>query len=350
MNGEQANQSNNQPNESYGIWQDMANEVRNKNEGAPETSDTETETSDENPDESYELIPEQIEWREGHTDEEVDALADNWDNWASNGIGYYHGQILTDIFNDKELGWKFTDFKDFFDNSYEASFYTKRDENGRSVIDKLGDSLDTLKQVLGEESSEYSSAVKKIFIDIHDGKYKGSRLGYRYPLENEIIFANQEELIERDEEERKEAEEEEKRRREEQDKRRQEAWEKSWRNPNNDAAYKENMETIDRRTFDYLNKILFNLDEIAPAAKDLVMDAINQNILEGTFNGAYLNNQGYFYTGERAEEYRGYDQNRNENDSDGNEPPVSPIVRPNTGRKKPETKTPEDFGFRDWKN
>ena len=79
------------------------------------------------------------------------------------------------------------------------------------------------------------------------------------------------------------------------------------------------------------------------------MDAINQNILEGVFNGAYLTNDGFFYTGKMAEEFRGYDQNRNENDSDGNEPPVSPITRPNAGRKKPETKTPEDFGFRDWK-
>ena len=336
MNGEQANQLNSQSNESYDIWQDMANEVGNKNEETPNTNDPETETSGENHDESYELTPEQIEWREGHTDEEVDALADSWDEWASHGIGYEHGQILTDMFKDKELGWKFEDFKDFFDNAEELMYYARKDEDGYSVIGKLSDSLDTLKQALGEESPEYNSATRKIFTDIHDGKYKGSRLSYKNHYISEIIFADQEERIERDNEERREAEKEERKEYEERGKKTQEAWEKSWRNPNNDTAYKENIETIDGRTVDYLEQIIDNLGRIAPVVKDFVMDTINQNILEGTFNGAYLSNNGYFYTGEMAEEYRGYDQNRNENDPDGNEPPVSPIVRPNTGRKKPE--------------
>ena len=352
MNGEQANQNNGQPNESYSIWQEMADEVRNKNEETPDINDTETEASGEKPDESDELTPEQIEWREGHTDEEVDALADQWDNWADgvSWIGRDHNDILVDIYHDEELGWKFSDFKEFFDNSWYVDNQTPKDRDGCTVGWNLDRALENLKQALGKESPEYKSAARKILIDIRQGKYKDSRLSYDYSEEARIIFANQEELIERDNEKRKEAEEEKKRQREEQDKRSQETWEKSWRNPNNEATYKENVETIDQRTHSYLSKIVSNLDEIAPAAKDLIMDTINQNIVEGTFNGAYLDDHGDFHTGERAERYKGYDQNRNKNDSDGNEPPISPITRPNTSHKKPETKTPEDFGFRDWKN
>ena len=317
----------------------------NNNNNSSEASNT-----DLSEEETDELTPEQIEWREGHTDEEIDALADTWDAWAGHDLGFYHGQILSDMFYDKKLGWKFTDFKDFFDNDYEARFKTERDKDFNSVTSKLCDSLNTMKQVLGEESPEYSSAVRKIFVDIRNGKYKGSRLKYDGYFQGEIIFANQEEAIKRDDEDRREAKEEEDRQREEWIKKREEAWEKSWRNPNNDAAYKKNIATIDQNTLSYLGKILFNLDTIAPAARETVMNAINQNILEGTFNGAYLDSYGDFHIGETAEEYRGYDQNRNRNNPDENEPPASPITRPNTGHKKPETKSPEDFGYRDWNN
>ena len=37
-------------------------------------------------------------------------------------------------------------------------------------------------------------------------------------------------------------------------------------------------------------------------------------------------------------------------DSRDNRPPVPPAENSNSNDRKPEVKTPEDFGFRDWKN
>lgn len=325
----------NVPNEEYpGFDKEKAQQLRDeyKNESIEEN----------NPEE---LTPEEMEWYEGHTDDEVDELSNNWDAWGRVGLGYYHGKILTDMYYDKELGWKFTDFKSFFDNANEINLYSKGDEDSNTVSSKLSNSLDTLKQALGEDSPEYSAAVRKIFVDIHNGKYKDSQLVYDGSSKGEIIFGNQEEAIAENNQRREEAKRKRKEEIEKMEKEREENWKKNWRNPDNNETIMQNRETIDDRTFTYLNRLVANLDKITPEIGKLAMDAINQKLLEGSLNGSYLNNQGFFYTGELANEYRGYDQedgNSNKNDS-----PVSPI-KPN--RKKPEVKTPDDFGFRDWKN
>ena len=113
------------------------------------------------------LTPEQLDWREGHTDEEVNKLADKWDEWATTTLGHQHGKILGEIFEDKSLNWKFSDFETFFKNEDEVHFDTMCDRDGSNITIKLSGSLDILKNVLGDDSPEYSAAAKKIFIDIH---------------------------------------------------------------------------------------------------------------------------------------------------------------------------------------
>ena len=353
MNGEQINRDNNQPNEAYDIWKNVSNEATGKNEENPNPDMSESNNVEAPQSEENELTPQQIEWREGYTDEDVDKLADTWDRWGAHGIGYDHGKILEEMFYNEELGWKYTDFNDFFENSSEIAI-SEMDENLRTVSDKLDESLSTLKQALGEDSPEYKSAVEKIFIDIRNGKYKGSRLKYNGYYngysKGDILFSDQEEDIRRDDQEREKIEQKKLEETKEMEKRRKEMWENSWRNPANDETYRENKETIDERTFSYLNHMVGNLDTIAPKERDLVMDAINQSILEGKFNGAYLDNRGYFHIGKLADEYRGYDQEDKNSASSEDEPSKSPIIRPNSNNKENKPKTPDDFGFRDWNN
>lgn len=358
MDGEQANQNSDQSNETYSVWQNMADEVMGAKENnqilkpqEEELADTNTEASGTDRSEDYELTPEQVEWREGHTDEECDQLANEWDNWMQNDgcIGINQAKILEDISHDKELGWKFSDFETFFENSWEVNFLSKEDRDYRSVGHYLGTSLKILKQAMGEESPVYESAAKKILIDIRDGKYKGARMSYDDRVHTKIIFGDDKDSIEHDDQRRKEKEEEKERRREEEKRKREEAWEKSWRNPRNQAAYDKNLKTMDRRTSDYLSKLLYNLGKLAPEAKESAMSAINQKILEGSLNRAYLSDDGYIWTGELAEEFRGYDQKKHDGrDHDEDKPQIPSIIKPNKGHSSPEEKTPEELGFRDW--
>ena len=213
------------------------------------------------------------------------------------------------------------------------------DWEGHGITGRLSDSLDILKNALGDDSPEYNAAARKIFIDIHDGKYQGARLAYNsYGKNAEIIFSDQKDAIEHDNRKREEAKADEEKQEKERQKKEDEKWQKSWLNPDNKQAFHEMTSKLDERTVGYLNKIMHNAGEISPDLYDVLYDKVNQGILDGA--NYYLDNHGYLHTGKFSEEYKGYDQKKPD---DNNPPaPVSPI------RKASEKTPPSPDALGDW--
>lgn len=94
-------------------------------------------------------------------------------------------------------------------------------------------------------------------------------------------------------------------------------WKEAVKTPEGEARYQENLHSMDERTEQYVWRLAGNLDALLGEFiaegedKDLcraVTDKLNENIYNGGLNGAYLNKRGYLYTGDLADEYRGYDE------------------------------------------
>ena len=94
-------------------------------------------------------------------------------------------------------------------------------------------------------------------------------------------------------------------------------WRKAIKTPEGEARYQENLHSMDERTERYVWRLVSNLDhllgEFIAKGEDrelvyTVTDKLNENIYNGGLNGAYLNKEGSFYTGNLADEYRGYDE------------------------------------------
>lgn len=98
-------------------------------------------------------------------------------------------------------------------------------------------------------------------------------------------------------------------------------WKEAVKTPEGEARYQENLHSIDKRTEQYVWKLTGNLDallgEFVAEGEDkelceTVTDKLNENIYDGGLNGAYLNKEGFLYTGNLANEYRGYDEEGND--------------------------------------
>ena len=98
-------------------------------------------------------------------------------------------------------------------------------------------------------------------------------------------------------------------------------WKEAVKTPEGEARYQENLHSIDKRTEQYVWKLTGNLDallgEFVAEGEDkelceTVTDKLNENIYDGGLNGAYLNKEGFLYTGNLADEYRGYDEEGND--------------------------------------
>ncbi len=94
-------------------------------------------------------------------------------------------------------------------------------------------------------------------------------------------------------------------------------WKEAVKTPEGNARYQENLNSMDERTKQYVFDTVSNFDHllgefIAKGEDEKLIqaatDALNQNIYNGGLNGAYLNKEGFLYTGELADEYRGYDE------------------------------------------
>lgn len=94
-------------------------------------------------------------------------------------------------------------------------------------------------------------------------------------------------------------------------------WKEAIKSPEGGARYQENLHSMDKRTEQYIWQLASNLDallgEFNAEGEDrdfcnAVTDKLNENIYNGDLNGAYLNKEGFLYTGNLADEYRGYDE------------------------------------------
>lgn len=94
-------------------------------------------------------------------------------------------------------------------------------------------------------------------------------------------------------------------------------WKEAIKTPEGEARYQENLHSMDERTEQYVWRLAGNLDallgEFIAEGEDedlcrTVTDKLNENIYDGGLNGAYLNKEGFLYTGNLADEYRGYDE------------------------------------------
>ena len=339
MNGEQPKLNEiDQPDENYNTWQAMADEVIDNQPHTP--SEQKPEAESEKPAEDQELTPEQIEFREGHTQEEVDKLCDDFDSWWN--LNSFDG--LHENFDYEGFGWKFSDIEAF--NKHILDLYDDKgrcDCEGNSLKKRLINNLKDMGDILGKDSPEYKTVVaKKIFDDIRDGRYYGARLSFDYGNDSRIIFGNDDEALERDD-----AARERQRLREEQewDERQKELslkYETSWRNPKNQEQYQKNYNTLDDTVRDGLHHIVTNIGELAPQEMhDELMDIVNQGILEGRYNGAYWDRRGtYWKPGDLADDIRRGEQKA----AEAAEYPTENAQAP------AETQIPKtpDFGFRDW--
>lgn len=96
-------------------------------------------------------------------------------------------------------------------------------------------------------------------------------------------------------------------------------WKEAVKTLEGNLRYQENLNSMDERIEGYIHGLISNLDsllgEFITESKGedeylcrAVMDKLNENIYNGGLNGAYLNKEGFLYTGNLADEYRGYDE------------------------------------------
>ena len=94
-------------------------------------------------------------------------------------------------------------------------------------------------------------------------------------------------------------------------------WKEAVKTPEGEARYQKNLHSMDERTERYVWQFAGNLDhllgEFMVEGEDTdlrgsVLDKLNENIYNGGLNGAYLSKDGFLYTGNSADEYRGYDE------------------------------------------
>lgn len=117
-------------------------------------------------------------------------------------------------------------------------------------------------------------------------------------------------------------------------------------------AYKDNLSTMDERTQAYIWRIGSNMLELLGddgLDQDLskrFVDRMNKAIADGKLNGSYLDDNGHLHIRETGDEYRGYDMEKPSRIKTPTAEEPEAVAKQPVAR--PEEKTPEELGFRDW--
>ena len=297
MDSERVNQDSNQKNETYDAWQKMANEV------APQSSEKSEIPNNYNP-----------------------------DDW----VGFE-----TRIKNPEEKA------------AFEKNI-GQLDKRTQEYLRELPGNIDCIFGVNEKSYEMLNKVLSKIIDKTISGSYnQGERNGKNFNLyidDNGALYNGVQAGDARENDAAKNPEVEEKF---------EDAW-AGWfpKTDGSEIAFTKSMQKLDKRTQEYLRNLpgnidcIFGVNEESRALANEVQNRIIVSTLHGkyapseTYKGEnwnlYLTNDGGLYSGTQAADYRKKDN------SASNSKPQPPITQNTETTQTIDTKTPEDFGFRDW--